>query len=225
MRRIVPLLLAALLLAPARSSAVDWKDRLDYLLAPGYALDGYTLVNEANKLENLYLDLVAVPQPGLVTAVIEIPQGTNAKFEVTEDSGKMSWELKNGKPRVVKYLGYPANYGMIPRTISGDGDSLDVLVLGRMELRGTVLPVKVIGVFRLLDGGDVDDKILAVVPGSDLDVDSLAELDAVYPGITRIIEIWFTSYKGADAGLESGGFGDVPEAWRVIDAARAAFGG
>ncbi len=222
MKRLLTLLALAALLAPAAPRAVDWKDRLDYLLAPGLALDGYTVVQESNKRLDYYRDFAALNDDGTVNVVIEIPQGTNAKFEVSEQTGQMSWEIKNGKPRVVKYLGYPANYGMVPRTMGGDGDSLDGVVIGRMLLRGEVVKAKVIGVLRLVDGG-VDDKIVAVLPDSDLgDVDTLAELDLRYPGITAILEAWFVNYKGPGE-LQSGGFGDRGEAMTVVRDAMSAY--
>jgi inorganic pyrophosphatase len=100
---------------------------------------------------------------------------------------------------------------------------LDVVLIGTMNLRGSVVAARVIGVFHLIDGGDVDDKLIAVVPGSPLgDVDSLAELDARFPGITASIETWFVNYKGP-AALQSGGFGEADEAWRVLQAAMAAY--
>ena len=59
----------------------------------------------------------------------------------------MIWEFKDGKPRIVKYLGYPGNYGMVPKTLlpenlGGDGDPLDVIVLGPQVERGSVIKCK-----------------------------------------------------------------------------------
>ena len=70
-----------------------------------------------------------------IQVVIEIPTGTTAKWEVDKSDGLLHWQIKNGNPRIVEYLGYPGNYGMIPRTLlakdsGGDGDPLDVIVLG-----------------------------------------------------------------------------------------------
>ncbi len=122
------------------------------------------------------------------------------------------------------YLGYPGDYGMIPRTAGGDGDPLDVVVLGTMHLRGSIVAAKVIGVFHLTDAGEVDDKILAVVPGEPMgEVNGMAELDASYPGVSSIVETWFTHYKGPNGGLQSGGFGETTEAVRLVDAAIAAY--
>ena len=52
-----------------------------------------------------------------IQVVIEIPTGTTAKWEVDKSDGLLHWQIKNGNPRIVEYLGYPGNYGMIPRTL------------------------------------------------------------------------------------------------------------
>lgn len=143
-------------------------------------------------------------EDGSVNVVVEIPAGTDGKWEVTKPDGKLAWEVRDGTPRVVQYLGYPGNYGMIPRTLlpkeaGGDGDPLDVLVLGPALKRGSCARVRVIGVLELLDGGEQDDKLLGVMPGTPLGhVTSLAQLDGEFPGVTSIVETWFTNYKGKD---------------------------
>ncbi len=165
---------------------------------------------------------------GLVHALIEIPAGTNAKWELDRDTGRLAWEQEDGRPRVVPYLPYPANYGMVPRTLlpaaeGGDGDALDVIVLGPARPRGEVAAAKLLGVLELLDGGERDDKLVAVLPGTPLaDVDDLAGLDERHPGVTRILEVWFTSYKGPGK-LESRGFAGRERAEEILRAAARAY--
>lgn len=164
--------------------------------------------------------LPAIVADGDVTAVIEIPAGTNEKWEVKED-GKLHWDFKDGKPRVVKYLGYPVNYGMVPSTVlakdsGGDGDPLDVLVLGPAIPAGTVLPVRVIGLMHMTDGGEKDDKLVAVVPDTPFaKLQDIAELDAQFPGVTRIIATWFDNYKGPGK-VVTDGFGDAAAAQKLV---------
>lgn len=158
---------------------------------------------------------------GLFHFVVEIPAGTNDKWEVDKETGGLHWEERDGRPRVVQYLAYPGNYGMIPSTtlpyaIGGDGDPLDVLLLGPAIERGSVVLARPIGLLRLLDDGERDDKILAVQASGPLsDVRNLATLDAKYGGARAIIEIWFTNYKGTER-MASNGFGDAEEALAVI---------
>jgi inorganic pyrophosphatase len=161
---------------------------------------------------------------GRIQAVIEIPAGTNAKWEVDKSDGFLKWEFKKGKPRVVQYLPYPGNYGMIPRTLlaeeaGGDGDPLDVLVLGPSVQRGAVVEAKLVGVLRLLDGGEQDDKLLAVMSNTPLgDVSNLTELKEKFPNILEIVNLWMTSYKGPGE-IVSNGFGDTAAANRILESA------
>ncbi|MGE5048768.1 MAG: inorganic diphosphatase [Deltaproteobacteria bacterium] len=201
LRRIVVLVLFSLA-SPQAARATDWKDRFDFSLAPGYRLvpGDYTagvpdtLLYVPDETLNLYTDLAAVNPDGTINAVIEIPQGDVRKFETDVSTGRLFWELKNGQPRTVAYLGYPGNYGMVPRTLGGDGDPLDIVVIGRTELRGAIAAAKVVAVMRMIDGGDPDDKLIAVVPGSPFDGKSLADLEG--SGVTAILKAWFESYKG-----------------------------
>ncbi len=138
---------------------------------------------------------------GTINAIIEIPAGTTAKYE-TMPNGTMELEQKDGAPRFVKYLPYPANYGLIPRSVllkskGGDGDPLDVIVLGPAIATGTMVKCRPIGVLTLVDNGEIDDKIiLAPVNSVFGSIKSIEELDKSFPGVTSIIQTWWTSYKG-----------------------------
>ncbi len=202
------------------------EQRLEYLLAPGFGVwgPGYNVVYLRNWRLDFLRDFPAVTADGLVNSVVEIPAGDNRKFETDPATGRMAWEFKDGAPRVVAYLGYPANYGAVPRTLNGDGDPLDILTLGRMDLRGAVTGAKLIGAILRVDGGGVDTKLIAVLPGTALDqVNDISELDAAFPGVTTIIETWLTKYKGPGKELESRGFVGRDEAERILQAAMAHF--
>lgn len=163
----------------------------------------------------------ALADSQLVNVVVEIPAGTNAKWEVDKNSGGMHWERKDGRSRVIQYLAYPANYGMIPRTIlpselGGDGDPLDVLLLGPRVERGSVIPARPIGVLRLVDEGERDDKILTVATSGPLsDVVDIDDLELRYPGVSLIVQTWFTNYKGPGH-LTSPGFAAAAAAIAVV---------
>lgn len=188
-------------------------------------VDQYTLAGKKHFLH----DYAAMDVSGNINVVVEIPSGTTEKWEVEKKAGHLKWgDFKNGKPRVVKYLGYPGNYGMIPRTLlpkelGGDGDPLDVLIIGAAVPRGSLVAVRPIGVLTLLDNGEQDDKIIAILRDSPLEkVATIEELQRDFKGITDIIEIWFSNYKGAGE-LESKGFKGVKEANNIIKAAIAAY--
>ena len=194
-------------------------------VAPGLKwVDKYTIAGPKNFLT----DYAPRNADGSINVVVEIPTGTVAKWEVTKPDGKLKWEFKKGVPRKVKYLGYPGNYGMLPRTLlskqrGGDGDPLDVIVLGKAVPRGSIVKAKVIGVLKLLDGGETDDKIVAVMASSPLaKVDGPDQMNKRFPGVLSIVKLWFESYKGPGK-LTSDGYLGPAAANRVIDAARSEF--
>lgn len=193
-------------------------------VAPGLkAIDAYTLVAEKNLLNGIE----PLNADGTINMVVEIPAGRTDKWEVKKD-GLLHWDFKDEKPRIVQYLGYPCNYGMVPQTVlakesGGDGDPLDCLVLGAAAPRGSVLKVKVIGVIKLSEKGEQDDKLLAVQSADPIyAANNLSELNAKFPGVTAILETWFTNYKGA-GGLVCKGFGDVDEARQILETALKSF--
>jgi inorganic pyrophosphatase len=167
-----------------------------------------------------------INRDGTYNAVIEIPAGTTAKYETNKETGMLELEQKNGAPRFVQYLGYPVNYGAIPRSVllkskGGDGDSVDVLVLGQAVPRGAVVRGRIIGLLSLIDTGEVDDKAVMVMENSPFaKVKSVADLDAKFPGVTAILQTWFTSYKGYGKDgklmLSSTGFKDRAAAIKLI---------
>ena len=178
--------------------------------------------------ENLLTSYAAKTTEGSINAVIEIPSGTRQKWEINKKTGVLEWEQVAGKGRIVDYLGYPGNYGFIPKTLlskdqGGDGDPLDVLVLGDPVSRGSVVPCKLIGVLHLQDRGEQDDKLIAVAKNTSFSViESIEDLNENYPGVTTIIEIWFTNYKGKGL-MKSSGYGDAAAATKVLNEAILGF--
>jgi len=226
MRPLLASLLLTVPLAGFQEKTIDPNSfpRSTVALAEGLSFaDNLTLRSPKNFLH----DYPSRADGGLVNAVVEIPTGACEKWEVKSD-GVMRWDMKDGKPRSVKYLGYPCNYGMVPRTklgkeLGGDGDPLDMLVLGASFPRGTVLPVQVLGVIRLIDAGEKDDKLIAVPKDSPLaKATTLAQLDELFPGITAILETWFENYKGKGV-LRCQGFGTAEEALELLAIAQKSF--
>lgn len=174
----------------------------------------------------------ARPAPGQVNVVVEIPAGTHAKFEVDHESGLLVWERREGSRRVIDFLPYPGNYGLIPstalpRAAGGDGDPLDVLLLGPVLPRGAVVAARPVAVLRLLDEGEHDDKVLAVPASGEGpmgEVEDLADLEARYPSALRIVERFFASYDG-EGTTAVGGWEDAEAAQAAVDAAARAHAG
>jgi len=172
--------------------------------------------------KNFIKDYEPTNPDGTINFVVEIPTGTNGKWEVTKDGTKLAWEIKNEKPRVVKYLGYVGNYGMIPQTLSGDEDPLDVLAIGPAMPRGALARAKLLGVLKYRESdaqtGPMDDKLIAILPDSPIfdDVNSLKELDEKYPEISTIASLWFSNYKGPGE-MFFQGVGDLDEAKTIFE--------
>ena len=172
--------------------------------------------------DNLLEGIPAVSENGMVNALIEIEAGGMEKWELDKQSGTLKRDSIDGHRRTIQYLGYPANYGMIPQTVlpkeqGGDGDPLDIIVLGPSVERGTVLPSVLLGVLQLEDRGEQDDKLIALSHDAPFqNVQSLSQLDSLYPGILGIIETWFVNYKGSGK-MQSKGFLDQSEAKRILD--------
>lgn len=91
-------------------------------------------------------------------ALIEIPKGSKAKYELDKETGLLRLDRVLYTSTV-----YPANYGFIPRTLADDGDPLDVLVLCNEIISPMTLVTCIpIGVIKMVDGGALDEKIIAV---------------------------------------------------------------
>ena len=128
--------------------------------------------------------------PADFTAVVEIPKGSKCKYELDKNVGLLRLDR-------ILYTSthYPANYGFIPRTYADDGDPLDVLVLCSESLFPmTLVRVYPIGVMRMLDGGKMDDKIIAV-PFSDPTYLGIRSIDELPPHILDEVLHFFTVYK------------------------------
>jgi inorganic pyrophosphatase len=96
--------------------------------------------------------------PRIVNAIIEIPQGSRAKYEIDKESGLLRLD------RVIySSFYYPCNYGFIPQTYGGDKDPLDILVITSQPVQALCLmDAKIVGVMQMVDCGDADDKIISV---------------------------------------------------------------
>jgi len=167
---------------------------------------------------------------GNLQIVVAIPAGTNKKVEYDYISNTFPVDIKDGEERVINFLPYPGNYGFIPSTMmersrGGDGDALDVLVLSQHLPVRTLVEVIPIAVLHLIDNGEVDSKIIAVPFNRIHQVvkaTSYSQLHSKYPNVQRLIELWFTFYKGADV-MEFIGWGNEVSAraeiekWLVIN--------
>ena len=128
--------------------------------------------------------------PDIVQAIIEIPKGSKAKYELDKASGMLRLD------RVLySSVHYPANYGFMPQTLGDDHDPLDILVLSQIDLEPLcIVSAKVIGVMRMLDNGEADDKIIAVA-AADMSVAHMNDISDLPAHVGNEILQFFREYK------------------------------
>ncbi|XP_026753285.2 uncharacterized protein LOC113513493 isoform X2 [Galleria mellonella] len=155
----------------------------------------------------------------LVNMVVEVPRWTNAKMEISlsEPLNPIKQDVKKGALRFVHNVfphhGYIWNYGALPQTwenpqhvdpatqARGDNDPIDVIEIGeRVAQRGDVYPVKVVGTLALIDEGETDWKLIAVDARdpSAAQLNDVADVERLFPGLLRATVEWFRLYKVPD---------------------------
>ncbi len=160
--------------------------------------------------------------PDKINAVIEIPYGSNIKYEIDKASGALCVDR-------VLYgaMFYPANYGFVPNTLADDGDPADVLVLNEYPLvAGSVIPCRLIGVLMMEDESGMDEKLLAV---------PVSKIDPRYEGIKSISDLpkatldkiknFFETYKLLEPNkwVKVKDFASAAEAEKILDKAIKAY--
>jgi inorganic pyrophosphatase len=128
--------------------------------------------------------------PEVVTAIIEIPKGSKAKYELDKESGLLKLD------RVLfSAVHYPANYGFIPQTYCDDKDPLDILVICSIDVQPMcIMDAKVIGVMQMIDNNEEDDKIIAVAK-NDMSLNHFNDLTELPPHTLNEIRRFFEDYK------------------------------
>ena len=128
--------------------------------------------------------------PEIVNTIIEIPKGSKVKYELDKESGLLKLD------RVLySSVHYPANYGFIPRTYCDDKDPLDILVICSIDVDPLcIIESKVIGVMRMVDDDEEDDKIIAVAE-NDMAVYYINNISELPPHTIVELRRFFEDYK------------------------------
>ncbi|AKT90789.1 inorganic pyrophosphatase [Campylobacter ureolyticus RIGS 9880] len=156
--------------------------------------------------------------PDKINAVIEIPYGSNVKYEIDKTSGAVVVD------RVLySAVFYPANYGFVPNTLADDGDPADILVINEYPLQaGSVIPCRLIGVLVMEDEAGMDEKLLAV-PISKIDprFDNIESIDDLPKATLNRIKNFFETYKLLEPNkwVKVKGFKDLKTATEILDKA------
>ncbi|MBL0135396.1 MAG: inorganic diphosphatase [Chitinophagaceae bacterium] len=150
--------------------------------------------------------------PLQVNAIIEIPEGSRAKYEVDKATGLLKLD------RVIySSFHYPINYGFIPQTLGQDNDPLDILVFCSQTIAPLCLvEVTVIGNMQMIDSGQMDDKIIAVAT-QDPSVNHISSINEMPPHFINEMRNFFEQYKVLEnKKVEIDNFQDAATAYKVI---------
>lgn len=155
----------------------------------------------------------------MFTVIVEIPKGSRNKYELDKTTGRITLD------RVLySSVHYPADYGFIDRTLGGDGDPLDALVMiAEPTFPGCAVVCRPVGIFLMEDEKGADEKVLCA-PVADPLAEHITDLSDVSPHLLREIEHFFETYKTLE-GKPTATFGWRPrvEAERMVDEALAAY--
>ncbi len=150
--------------------------------------------------------------PEEVNVIVEIPMGSQNKYEIDKESGLLKLDRVLFSP-----FHYPGDYGFIPQTLGQDNDPLDGLVLMNFPTYPmTIINSRPIGVLRMVDNGEGDEKILCV-PVDDIRYGGTKDLHDVPQAVLDEIAHFFEVYKQLEKKkVEINGWGDAAEAKKII---------
>jgi inorganic pyrophosphatase len=128
--------------------------------------------------------------PEKVNVLVEIPKGSRNKYEMDKESGLYTLSRTLYSPMI-----YPGDYGLIPQTYYEDHDPIDAIVLiNEPTFTGCIVEARPVGIFRMLDKGEPDDKILCV-PSNNPFFSNIYTLQDVPPHFLREVAHFFAVYK------------------------------
>src|SRR3990167_4327722 len=110
--------------------------------------------------------------PTIINVIIECPKGSKNKYEIDKETGliKLDRAMKTSQD-------YPFDYGFVPQSLWEDNDPLDVVLLTTYPLApGILVEARTVGIMNMIDGGEGDDKIIAV-PKDDPRFDNVKNLN------------------------------------------------
>lgn len=134
---------------------------------------------------------IGVKAPLIVNAIIEIPKDSKLKYEYDKETGLLKLDRF-----LFSAVHYPGDYGFVPQTLWEDGDPLDIIILTTRSITYplTLAEVRVIGVARMIDNGEKDDKIIAVY-NADPRYAEYTDLTDIPKHYLEELKHFFESYK------------------------------
>jgi inorganic pyrophosphatase len=162
---------------------------------------------------NLWKDIpIGSSAPKGVNAVIEIPKESRNKYEYDRDKEAFALDRVLYSP-----FYFPAEYGMIPKTLWDDGDPMDILVImDQPTFPGCIIETRVIGVMRMIDGEDSDDKIIGV-PVDDPRCKDIQDIKDIPKAFLNEISHFFTEFKRLEGKkIQVNGWENAEKAFEAI---------
>lgn len=174
------------------------------------------------QLNLLYaLSPYAEKDKGVVNVVIEISRGSLYKYELITESGQLKLDRVG-----YSSLSFPFTYGAIPQTWDLDNDPLDVLIVGVAEslAPGCLVGARIIGIMKMDDGGETDDKVIAVL-ADDKRMDHIKKLEDLGEYFKTEAQYFWEHYKDLKkpGSVKTGGFFGSDEAVKIIDECAARY--
>lgn len=161
------------------------------------------------------LPAFADAQKGIVNSIVEVTSNSINKYEIITESGQLKLDRVG-----YSSLSYPFTYGAIPMTWDLDNDPLDIAIVNVTEplVPGSLVEARVIGVMKFVDGGEIDDKIIAVLHNDKRveHVTSIKDLGEHFIKETTYYWEHYKDLKKPGTGKVEG-FYDAAEAVRVIE--------
>jgi inorganic pyrophosphatase len=137
-----------------------------------------------------------------MTVIVEINKGSHNKYEIDKKTGLIALDRAMHSAQ-----SFPFDYGFVPQTLWDDGDALDVMLLTTYPLTpGVMVRARPVGIMHMIDGGEGDDKIIAV-PTKDPRWDIVKDLADINPHTLKEMEHFYATYKKIqNKTVEIGGF-------------------
>lgn len=151
-----------------------------------------------------------------MNVIVEINRGSKNKYEIDKETGMIALDRAMHTAQ-----DYPFDYGFVPQTLWDDDDALDVLILTTYPLHpGILVKVRPVAILTMIDGGESDDKVIAV-PLDDPRWDEVQDLKDVNKHTLKEIEHFFGTYKKIqNKEVETKGFRGAKEAMEAFDRSR-----
>lgn len=163
---------------------------------------------------NLWHDVsIGKKVPDEFNVIVEIPKGSKNKYEIDKETGLIALDRVTHTTQ-----DFPFDYGFVPQTLWDDGDALDVILLTTHPIQtGVLVRARPVALMKMIDGGDADDKIVAV-PVDDPRWVHVQDLHDINKHTLKEMEHFYSTYKKIQKKeVHVAGFEDKEAAKKAIE--------